>query len=1174
MQQPFPHQYPPKPQRPAIFHGSEPVHPSIIEIQRIPQVFSTDLPPMLHFGNVHHHQQSSGALSTTSTTTTRQLYHPHPPELVLLQSDPSLLVNIQPSRVANVLIPLGSTTALVYDNLHEPHHNGEFFDEPLLQPVAKPSHQSPLQNVHHHHHQQQSQFQSHPDDSNRIDAPSRNAAAAVQSVLVNANELIQDVDVSVAPIRFDQTAGNQQPPFGAKHQHTKKPYATTVAKPTAATGSSTAPHQQHHLFFINGHVNNKNLRQQLTSERQSSVLDYLVPPPLQQSNGNGFTTAGYQQQQQQPQHFPGRPFARPSEPPKRLTTADYAPDDDGQEVTSSEEDDEPNVDGEVVQESNAIPVHLEAEYTKGTSEATTDLLHPMSFQPTTTARTTPTPTTNPPAVTEDYVPTTLGGTGFTLHESHRRPPFIPVSEAPLPHLVPPPKPPPAQPIQFSAPRRRPTVSPPAQRPTFRPLPFAPGSSFQLPTATAQSPPQRRRPSTTDTPSETTTTEEATNTTPSNVRTTTSSDEDIFEHHEPSNAPSNVPTTAAETEPPPPTSVPPPPPKEPATHMEPPRPPPQSQDIVMGLNPPPAPTTVHRGLSTAPQRPPYRRTPQAPKDTAGTTVATASTRKPYQAIVRSTTSSTTTQSDHLPYNHQGAEMGTTWSPPITFATPPSTTKEPPPLRRPLHQGQKDKKETSRFESNLVYPQQPTAKHQPPQVLVLGSADPVRHPAGTEQAPPPSRPSWPARSTPVLPTRYVTNTKTLTVTTTKTTVIRTHQGHTSTLTLTLTQSHTVQPTLLLTSSSSIAADSTAPSIQATPSTRIAPTVTSSGATQETSQHIAGTSQGTPSMPRASQTVPSSQTAQSTESITSKAPASTTTALVRPILLAPTAAIYTVPVFDLDDRAEAAETNDLLANHHANHRPSHADSPAIPNGNDEDLDEFIINYDSTNDIRPYHSSIDTRQQPPTALPVPPPSPQSPTPSATPDHIFLVMSADTGRLRPNNVNVLALPQPPSPPPLPSPSHPTGVKHHHQHHQDVDTNIADRDEDDIVTNDLVNHVLLGGILIATPPRSADTYPARGGGGAASAVGAKQATATTSMTGTDCRPECRADRNEQCSSTTATVPHRESVDGALAVADSAGLLVAPRLCVCRAGFARMFPDRPCKRECDGQPYTSIYIYII
>lgn len=79
---------------------------------------------------------------------------------------------------------------------------------------------------------------------------------------------------------------------------------------------------------------------------------------------------------------------------------------------------------------------------------------------------------------------------------------------------------------------------------------------------------------------------------------------------------------------------------------------------------------------------------------------------------------------------------------------------------------------------------------------------------------------------------------------------------------------------------------------------------------------------------------------------------------------------------------------------------------------------------------------------------------------------------------------------------------------------VASRDETD--SNNEVNRaVLLGGVLVAAPP------PRHG-----------PPSATTA-----CRPDCSPARNELC----------QRVSGHMR-------------CVCRPGFARMFPDRPCKRK--------------
>jgi len=86
---------------------------------------------------------------------------------------------------------------------------------------------------------------------------------------------------------------------------------------------------------------------------------------------------------------------------------------------------------------------------------------------------------------------------------------------------------------------------------------------------------------------------------------------------------------------------------------------------------------------------------------------------------------------------------------------------------------------------------------------------------------------------------------------------------------------------------------------------------------------------------------------------------------------------------------------------------------------------------------------------------------------------------------------------------------------------VANHDESD--PNNEVNHaVLLGGVLIAAPPHhnTPSTHSNNRDQGSNS-----------------CRPDCSASRNELC----------QKVEGHMR-------------CVCRPGFARMFPDRPCRRK--------------
>lgn len=320
----------------------------------------------------------------------------------------------------------------------------------------------------------------------------------------------------------------------------------------------------------------------------------------------------------------------------------------------------------------------------------------------------------------------------------------------------------------------------------------------------------------------------------------------------------------------------------------------------------------------------------------------------------------------------------------------------------------------------------------------------------------------RSTVILPTKYITNTKTLTVTTTKTTVIRS-QGITTTLTLTLTKTSTLVDRV---------------THQVT-HTLVQPTRTVTTTTTRTTA-----------------TTLSSDVRVSTPAFAGDAEA--------------TSAVYTVPPYPNYPAFPVQATTTTKG------APSSI-SPATAIESDDELhlDEFIINYDDTNAIR----KVPSASAPSRELIVETNHALHHEPS---DSIFVVMTdqkQSIGRIHlhsavldPAHINAMS-------------SKPTA---------DIGTDAADseniididlpgdRDEDDQTKE--VNQVLLGGILIATPPRI-DASPA------AAMPGPNQALAS------ECRPDCKATRNELC----------QRVDSHMR-------------CVCRPGFARMFPDRPCKRK--------------
>lgn len=151
------------------------------------------------------------------------------------------------------------------------------------------------------------------------------------------------------------------------------------------------------------------------------------------------------------------------------------------------------------------------------------------------------------------------------------------------------------------------------------------------------------------------------------------------------------------------------------------------------------------------------------------------------------------------------------------------------------------------------------------------------------------------------------------------------------------------------------------------------------------------------------------------------------------------------------------------------------------DEDIEEFIINYDD-NQNGTTINRVNSGEQPPVDN----------------ESIFVVMTdkkqGGVFNIDPSIIN----------PPL--------------RNHSIDNEIEDvsRGEEDI--NDGADHILLGGILIASPPQ----------------LNKSQQGATVSS---HCLPECKSTKNEYCQR-----------------------VLSVMRCICRPGFARMFPDRPCKRE--------------
>ncbi|XP_043251264.1 uncharacterized protein LOC122396706 [Colletes gigas] len=76
--------------------------------------------------------QSSESKPTSSEPIVHQV-----PHVIDRSTGQPLLVNIQPSQVANVVIPQGGTQALIFGDTSEPHISGQYFDDPSPYPESE-----------------------------------------------------------------------------------------------------------------------------------------------------------------------------------------------------------------------------------------------------------------------------------------------------------------------------------------------------------------------------------------------------------------------------------------------------------------------------------------------------------------------------------------------------------------------------------------------------------------------------------------------------------------------------------------------------------------------------------------------------------------------------------------------------------------------------------------------------------------------------------------------------------------------------------------------------------------------------------------------------------------------------------------------------------------------------
>lgn len=273
----------------------------IIEIQRVPEVYSTDLPPVnvKIYPAVHSSMQDS------------------------------LLVNIQPSQVANVLIPHGSTTALIFGGVIQPHTSGQYFDDPLLYPDVKVFHDAPIKDAHTYYENTIHVNTYHPYSKTISDISPTNSQryshAPNTQVLVGSSS-INNVD---QPIHYK----SEKTLVEMKIPHNSNSINVQLSPNPIIVPSNNANYQRHY-----GPVTNQYYQ---TTQRVYSSKP-LHPIQINHKNINDniekfIETASTN-------------FAS-------FNNTLYVSDDDEDEIFDGhKQDDIENEDGEVIQESNTLPL--------------------------------------------------------------------------------------------------------------------------------------------------------------------------------------------------------------------------------------------------------------------------------------------------------------------------------------------------------------------------------------------------------------------------------------------------------------------------------------------------------------------------------------------------------------------------------------------------------------------------------------------------------------------------------------------------------------------------------------------------------------------------------------------------------------------------------------------------
>lgn len=301
---------------------------NIIEIQRIPEVFSTDLPPVHIYNSPQQIISLAPSIEPSQTSYSQEIQTSNQlPEVVESATGQPLFVNIQPSQIAKVVIPHGSSSALIYGGVQEMHKSGEYFDEPQAYPNEKDQ-------IAHITDQLKSTDEQNKnlnfiEDSNAsgsngnlIYIKSHTPILSNQQINVDSHILSQDVNVHAPPIIFN---GQE-------------------------TNSNDAP-----LITFESSIgdnNDKNRDNQLLTYNPNYNVEYPQPIANQQYNRSHFTvdiqSINLGMQPEDDENVSKEELDDPSD---HLQGADLSE----QVIDQHKEDDFENEQGEVIQESNAVP---------------------------------------------------------------------------------------------------------------------------------------------------------------------------------------------------------------------------------------------------------------------------------------------------------------------------------------------------------------------------------------------------------------------------------------------------------------------------------------------------------------------------------------------------------------------------------------------------------------------------------------------------------------------------------------------------------------------------------------------------------------------------------------------------------------------------------------------------